>query len=121
MMQVKNIEMMRRKLPESVDMVVTKNRLLRVAVDQLEDEAERAKWEGLKGQKGQNAYVFAPEDSMRGAVKAYNDLFSTLKVRLRALACSEHDSLGFAVCCYTLRPGSANQVLRVTAARSRQC
>jgi ribosomal protein L10 len=70
---------MRRKLPERVSMVVTKNRLLRVAVDSLSEE-DRARWEGLKGQKGMNAYVFAPEDEIRGAIKAFDSLLTDLKV-----------------------------------------
>lgn len=78
--QVPDLESMRGSLPADAQMVVTKNRLLRVAVQNLESEDERARWEGLCGQKGQNAYVFAPEDSMREAVKAYNTLLSDLKV-----------------------------------------
>lgn len=76
------MEAMRRDLPENVDMIITKNRLLRVAVDRMDDEADRARWEGLKGQKGQNAFVFAPESDIRGAVKAYNNMLTSLKVRL---------------------------------------
>jgi hypothetical protein len=81
-MQVKHVEAMRRKLPEDCSMVVTKNRLLRVAVDSLGEEG--ARWEGLKGQKGMNAFVFAPEDSIRGAVNSYSKLFQTLKVCVKA-------------------------------------
>lgn len=77
---MKHLESMRRKLPESVSMVVTKNRLLRVAVDNMEDEADRAKWEGLKGHKGMNAYVFAPEEDIRGAVGAFSALYKELTV-----------------------------------------
>lgn len=72
---------MRRALPDSCSMVVTKNRLLRVAVDNLGEEGA-ARWEGLKGQKGMNAYVFAPEDDVRGAVKAFNGFLEDLKVRI---------------------------------------
>ena len=72
---------MRTKLPENVSMIITKNRLLRVAVDNLPDEADRTKWEGLKGQKGMNAYVFAPEEDIRGAVGAFSSLLDELKVR----------------------------------------
>lgn len=79
-MQVKQMESMRRNLPENVSMVITKNRLLRVAVDNLEDEGQRAAWEGLKGQKGMNAYVFAPEEDIRGAVKAFSGLLTDLQV-----------------------------------------
>lgn len=74
------MESFRRDLPENVDLMVTKNRLLRVAVDQLGEE-EAARWAGLKGMKGQNAYVFADEESIRPAVKAYNAFFKRLKVR----------------------------------------
>jgi ribosomal protein L10 len=81
-MQVKHVEAMRRKLPEDCSMVVTKNRLLRVAVDSLGEDGVR--WEGLKGQKGMNAFVFAPEDSIRGAVNSYSKLFETLKVCFKA-------------------------------------
>lgn len=77
-LQVKHIESMRRDLPADCSMIVTKNRLLRVAVDSLGDEG--AQWHGLKGQKGMNAYVFAPEDSIRGAVLSYSKLLDTLKV-----------------------------------------
>lgn len=79
-LQVKDLESMRRTLPDSVSMIIAKNRLLRVAVDNLEDEADRTKWEGLKGQKGMNAYVFAPEEEIRSSVKAFSTLLSNLKV-----------------------------------------
>lgn len=67
-------------------MMIAKNRLLRVAVDNLPGEGASERWAGLKGQEGQNAYVFAPEDTIRGSVKAYNAFKKRLKVRwLQAL------------------------------------
>ena len=74
------MEAMRAALPENTSMVVTKNRLLRVAVENMEDEGKE-RWAGLCGQKGQNAYVFSSEDDIRGSVKAYNDLLKSLQVR----------------------------------------
>jgi hypothetical protein len=79
-MQVKNLESMRRSLPEGCAMMVTMNRLLQVAVDHLPEE-DRPKWEGLRGQKGMNAYVFVQEDGIRDSVKAYSSLLKSLKVR----------------------------------------
>eukprot|EP00892_Ulva_mutabilis_P002743 jgi/Ulvmu1/1246/UM109_0044.1 len=76
---VPDLESMRASLPTDSSMVVTKNRLLRVAVDNLETEEERERWAGLCGQKGQNAFVFAPEESIRDSVKAYNTLLKSLK------------------------------------------
>jgi ribosomal protein L10 len=76
------MEGMRRKLPANTSMVVAKNRLLRVAVDNLGDDM-KGRWEGLRCQKGETAYVFAAEEDIRGAVKAYSDLLKTLKVRFR--------------------------------------
>lgn len=68
-------------------MVVTKNRLLRVAVKNMESEEDQARWEGLCGQKGQNAYIFSTEEGIRESVKAYNDLLKALKVCLTDESC----------------------------------
>jgi ribosomal protein L10 len=81
--QVKDLESMRRNLPDGCKMIVTKNRLLRVAIDTMEEDALKTKWDGLKGQKGMNAYVFVEEAAVREAVKAYGKLAKALKVRDR--------------------------------------
>jgi ribosomal protein L10 len=79
--QVSDLESLRRELPEGVELMITKNRLLRVAVDNLPGDSA-ARWAGLRGQKGQNAYVFAKEDSIRDSVKAYNSFLKRLTVRI---------------------------------------
>ena len=80
--QVKDMEKMRRDMPEGASMRVAKNRLLRVAIDGMEED-DKARWQGLVGQKGMNAYVFVKEDAIRGAVKAYGTLYAELKVCLQ--------------------------------------
>ena len=45
---------MRSELPEGCSMIVTKNRLLRVAVDNMAEEQQQ-RWQGLRGQKGMQA------------------------------------------------------------------
>lgn len=79
-MQVKDLESMRRALPEDSSMVITMNRLLRVAVDNLDEEGQK-KWAGLRGQKGMNAFVFSKEDDIRESAKAYSTLKDALTVR----------------------------------------
>lgn len=81
------LESMRTSLPADSHMVVTKNRLLRVAVQNMESEEDRARWEGLCGQKGMNAFVFSTEEGIRDSVKAYNDLLKALKVRCGVASC----------------------------------
>ena len=79
-LQVKDLEKMRQALPEGCKMQVAKNRLLRVAVDNLGEE-ERERWEGLRGQKGMNMYVFVNEEGIRGAVKAFSAHKKVMQVR----------------------------------------
>ena len=58
-------------------MYITKNNLLRVAVDNLGEAGK--KWEGLRGQRFDNAWVFADESAIRDSVKAYLKFEKTLK------------------------------------------
>lgn len=74
---VGRLESLRRDLPPGATMYIAKNRLLRVAVDNLGEDS--AKWEGLRGQKGDNAWVFANEDAIRGSVKAFTKFAKVLK------------------------------------------
>lgn len=87
------MEAMRRELPPGAKMYIAKNRLLRVAVDNLDAEGQ-ARWEGLKGQKGDNAWVFADEDSIQGAAKAFKTvrapLISQQAVSLELTPCNLH-------------------------------
>eukprot|EP01025_Chloroclados_australasicus_P038178 TRINITY_DN3912_c1_g2_i4.p2 TRINITY_DN3912_c1_g2~~TRINITY_DN3912_c1_g2_i4.p2 ORF type:complete len:289 (-),score=36.55 TRINITY_DN3912_c1_g2_i4:83-949(-) len=78
---VKDVETMRHKLPAGSTMICVKNRLMRVAVESLDDEELKTKWDALKGQKGMNAYVFANEEGIRDCAKAYTDLFKELKAK----------------------------------------
>ena len=63
---VKQMQDFRRSLPADAKLVVCKNTLMRVAIDQVPG------WAELKpAAKGDNAWLFAPEESIAESVKAY--------------------------------------------------
>ena len=74
------MEEMRRELPKGAKMIVAKNRLLRVAIDQIEDEGVRRLWQPLREKRGMNAYVFVEPGALKDAVQAYDDMDERLKV-----------------------------------------
>jgi len=73
---VADLQKLRRQLPAGATLYVAKNTLMGQAVAQ---SAAPASWEALKGQGGQNAWVFIPEEVVSKTVKAYLDWDKAMK------------------------------------------
>lgn len=64
---VKDVEGLRRALPPSAKMIIAKNTLVKLAAEKAEGE-----WEALSPAASlDNAWIFADEEGISGAVKAY--------------------------------------------------
>ena len=75
---VKDVEGLRRALPASAKMVVCKNTLLRIAATRADGD-----WDPVQPATSlDNAWIFANEDAIAGAVKAYLDFQKKLQESL---------------------------------------